>query len=104
MSYRAHQETQRWHVWAVQIALLCLIAFHSVGLLHKHATAAEHGTCVACQVVDHQALGVPEPSPGAPIALWMLLFLVASGHRDVLRIARSLRLPPSRAPPFFLAA
>jgi len=54
MSYRANQSRPRWHVWVVQAVLLCLILLHSVGLLHKHATAAEHDACFACQVADHQ--------------------------------------------------
>jgi hypothetical protein len=69
MSNRPGQRRQRWRVWAVQFALLCLLCLHSIGLLHKHVTAAEHDACVACQVVDHQALDVPDAGGGALLAL-----------------------------------
>jgi hypothetical protein len=103
MSLRPDQGTQGWRVWVVQVALLCLLCLHSIGLLHKHATAAEHDACVACQIVDQQALDVPDAA-GVLLALWLLLFLVAPWHRGVVLAAELFRRPPSRAPPFFLAS
>ena len=104
MGNRPGQRRQRWRVWVIQIALLCLLALHSIGLLHKHATAAEHGACVACQVVDHQALDVPGAAGSALLALWLLLFLVVPWRRGVVLAAELFRRPPSRAPPFFFAS
>jgi hypothetical protein len=99
MSDKANQSRPGWHVWVVQIALLCLILLHSVGLLHKHATAAEHDGCFACQVADHQTVGAPDPEPVALGALGLLLFLIALCQRGALLVADSFRRPHSRAPP-----
>jgi hypothetical protein len=104
MGNRPRQSRQRWRVWIIQIALLCLLALHSIGLLHKHATAAEYDACVACQVVDHQALDVPDAGGGALLAQWLLLFLVVPWHRGVVLAAELFRRPPSRAPPFLFVS
>jgi len=103
MGSRPGRTRQYWRVWIVQIALLCLLALHSIGLLHKHATAADHNACVACQVVDHQALDVPDGGGGALLAHWLLLFLVVPWLRGVVLAVELFRRPPSRAPPFFFS-
>ena len=94
----------KWRIWLVQVALLCVIGFHSIGFLHKHVTAAEHDACVACQIADHQALDVPDFDGGALLGLWVLFFLVALPHRGLVLVADPFRLPPSRAPPLFFAS
>lgn len=88
-----------WRLWIVQAALLCVIGLHSIGFLHKHATAAEHDACVACQVADHQVFDVPDLGGAALSGLWVLLFLVVPRHRGVRLVADSFRRPPCRAPP-----
>lgn len=88
--------------WIIQVALLCLIGLHSLGLLHKHATAAEHHACLACQVVDHQPLGMADAASGALSYLLTLLFLVLLWHPGVVRSFEFFSRPQSRAPPFSL--
>ena len=90
----------KWRIWLVQVALLCVIGFHSIGFLHKHVTVAEHDACVACQIADHQALDVPDLSSDVLPGLWVLLFLLVPSRRGVRLVADSFRRPPCRAPPF----
>jgi hypothetical protein len=85
--------------WIVQVALLCLIGLHSVGMLHKHATAAEHDACFACQVVDHQPLGGGDATSGSLFFLLALLFLVPLWHSGIVAGFQFFNRPQSRAPP-----
>jgi len=90
----------RWRTVIIQVALLCFLALHSLGLLHKHETATEQDACVACQVVNHQAaLDVPEAGSGLLLPALVLLFLVISRHRRVVAGAMLFARPRSRAPP-----
>jgi hypothetical protein len=81
--------------------LLGLLALHGAGILHTHATAADHHACVACQVSDNQALDLPDLCAGSLPFLFLLLFLIVFRHRDVVSGPESIRLPHSRAPPAF---
>jgi len=85
--------------WIVQVALLCLVAFHNLGLLHKHATVAEQNACLACQVVDHQTLGTADAASESLSYLLALLFLVLLWHPGVVRGFQFFSRPQSRAPP-----
>lgn len=89
-----------WAGWIIQCTLLCLLALHSAGLLHKHDAQAGDDDCVACQVVNHQAaLDLPEVGSGALLPVLMLLFLVLSWHRGAIRGTAPFARPRSRAPP-----
>src|SRR2546423_3764614 len=100
-----HGEVSRrrltWRGWFVQCVLLSLLALHSVGLLHKHSTAADQNACVACQIADSQALDLPDPGTSSLSFLLVLLCLVALRHPEVISGPAAFRLPPSRAPPAF---
>jgi len=99
MSKHPSHRLQRWRSWVVRLALLYFVALHSVGLLHAHATAADRDACLACQVVDHQSLDVPDAGP-APLYALLLLFYLALpwAPRVAPTLARFAR-PYSRAPP-----
>lgn len=88
--------------WIIRVALLCFIGLHSLGLLHKHATLAEHDACLACQVVDHQPLGVADSASGSLPYLLALLFLVLPWHPGAVRSFQFFSRPQSRAPPVSL--
>ena len=99
MLKRPSHPQQSWRSWVVQLALLYFIALHSIGLLHHHVTAAAHDACLACQVVDHQPLDVPDAGSGL---LYSLLILLCLALPWVPRVAPPLELfarPQSRAPP-----
>jgi len=100
MSRNGSNGKHRLRTWIIQVALLCLIGLHSLGLLHKHATVAEHDACLACQVVDHQPLGTADAASGSPSYLLALLFLVLLWHPGVVRSFQLFSRPQSRAPPF----
>jgi hypothetical protein len=102
MSRNGSNRRYSLRTWIVQVALLCLIGLHSLGLLHKHATVAEHDACLACQVVDHQPLGPADAASGPPSYLLALLFLVLLWHPGVVRSFQFFSRPQSRAPPFSL--
>jgi hypothetical protein len=92
----------RWRTFIIQVALLCLLSLHGVGLFHKHDTATEEDACVACQVVSHQAaLDAPDAGSGSLLPALVLLFLVTSWHRGVVPGAMLFARPRSRAPPAF---
>ena len=93
-----------WRDWIIQFALLALLALHSVGLFHHHATAEEHDACVACQVADHQALDVPDVGIGPAVLLLVLLFLITPRHPRAPRCFRLFNRARSRAPPSSLNA
>jgi len=99
MSQRAHRRKLHPRVWIIQLALVCFVALHSLGLLHHHATAAEHGACVACQVVDHQASSVPEAGSAPLVALLVWLLLGLPARPDAPRGFEFFSRPHSRAPP-----
>jgi hypothetical protein len=88
-----------WRNWIIQFALLLLLALHSVGLLHHHATAEEHDACVACQVADHQALDLPDAGLGLSFSVLALLFLVSPWHPRAARCSKLFNRARSRAPP-----
>jgi hypothetical protein len=93
----------RLRTWLIQVALVCLIALHSLGLLHKHANAAEQDACLACQVIDHQPLGAADAASGPTSVLLALLLLVLIPHPGAARGFRFFARPPSRAPPSLLS-
>jgi hypothetical protein len=99
MSKSGSNRKRALRTWVIQVALLCLIALHSVGLLHKHATAAEQDACPACQVADHQPLGVADAASGPPALLLALLCLVLLSHPGPARGFQLFYRPPARAPP-----
>ena len=86
--------------WIIQVALLCLIGLHSLGLLHKHPTVAEQDACLACQVVDHQPLGSADTASGSPAYVLALLLMVLLWHPGIVRESAFFICPQSRAPPF----
>jgi len=89
-----------WPGWIVQCALLCLLALHSAGLLHKHDGHASDDECAACQIVNHQAaLDLPEVGSGSLLPILLLLFLVLSSHRGIVPGVAPFARPRSRAPP-----
>ena len=89
-----------WAGWIVQCTLLCLLAFHSVGLLHKHDVQTGDDECVACQVVNHQAaLDLPEVGWGSLLPTLLLLFLVLSWHRGLVPGVAPFARTSSRALP-----
>jgi len=89
-----------WRTVIIQVALLCLLTLHTLGLFHKHDTAAEEDACVACQVVNHQAaLDLPDAGSGSLLPALVLLFLVIQWHRGVVPGATLFTRPRSRAPP-----
>ena len=89
-----------WAGWIAQCALLCLLALHSAGLLHKHDAQAGHDECVACQVVNHQAaLDLPDGGAGALLPLLLLLYLVLPVRPGILPGVSAFARPRSRAPP-----
>jgi hypothetical protein len=91
---------RRWATFIIQVALLCLLSLHTLGLLHDHETAAEHDACIACQVVNHQAaLDLPDAGFGSLLPALLLLFLVIPWHRGVVPGAVLFTRPHSRAPP-----
>lgn len=97
LSCRRH----RWRAVVVQIALLCLLSLHGLGLFHKHDTATEQDACAACQVVNHQAaLDLPDAGSGSLLPVLVLLFLVVPWHRGVVPGASLFARARSRAPPF----
>jgi hypothetical protein len=102
MSRNGSNRKHSLRTWTIQVALLCLIGLHSLGLLHKHATVAEHDACLACQVVDHQPLGTADAASGSPAYLLALLFLVLLWRPGVVRGFQLFSRPQSRAPPFSL--
>lgn len=96
LSYGKH----RWRTFIIQVALLCLLSLHTLGLFHKHGTATEQDACVACQVVNHQAaLDLPDAGSGSLLPALVLLFLVIPWHRGVVPGAMLFTRPRSRAPP-----
>jgi len=99
MSKPGSKRKHSLRTWIIQVALLCLIGLHSVGLLHKHATAAEYDACLAHQVVDHQLLGMSDAGSGSPSYLLALLFLVLLWQPGAIRGFQLFTRPPSRAPP-----
>ena len=99
---RGHRRLD-WPGWIIQCALLCLLALHSAGLLHKHDGQASDDECVACQVVNHQAaLDLPEVGSGSLLPILLLLFLVLSFHRGIVPGVTPFARPRSRAPPAVL--
>ena len=102
MSRNGGNRKHSLRTWIIQVALLCLIGLHSLGLCHRHATVAEHDACLACQVVDHQSLGTADAASGPPSYLLTLLFLVLLSHPGVVRGFQFFSRPQSRAPPFSL--
>jgi hypothetical protein len=84
----------------IQVALLCFIGLHSLGLLHHHVTVTEQDACLACQIVNHQALDVPDAASGLVLPLLALLFLVLPWHPGAIPSLRIFNRPRSRAPPF----
>jgi len=89
-----------WAGWISQCALLCLLALHSIGLLHKHDVPSSDDQCAACQVVNHQAvLDLPDLGSGWLVALLILLFLALPWHRGVVSGPAPFARPRSRAPP-----
>jgi hypothetical protein len=89
-----------WAGWICQCALLCVLALHSAGLLHKHDAQAGDPDCAACQVVNHQAaLDLPEVGLGGLLPILLLLFLVLPWHRGVIPGVAPFARPRSRAPP-----
>ncbi len=96
---RSRHPRQRWRGWVVRLALLFFIALHSIGLLHNHVTAAEHDACLACQVVDHQPVDVPDAGAGTLHALLVLLCLALPWIPRVARRLERFGRPHSRAPP-----
>ena len=102
MSRNGRNRKHSLRTWIIQVALLCLIGLHSLGLFHKHATVAEHDACLACQVVDHQPLGAADTASGSLSYLLALLFLVLLWHPGVVRGFQFFNRPQSRAPPFSL--
>jgi hypothetical protein len=101
MHGRGSRQRLTWRGWLVQCALLCLLALHAAGLLHRHSTAADHNACVACQVADNQALDLPDLGAGSLPFLLVLLFLIVLRHRDAVSGPELFLLPHSRAPPAF---
>jgi hypothetical protein len=90
----------RWRTVIVQVALLCLLTLHTLGLFDKHDTAAEQDACVACQLVNHQAaLDLPDAGSSSLLPALVLLFLVIPWHRGVVPGATLFTRPRSRAPP-----
>jgi hypothetical protein len=83
----------------IQVALLCFIGLHSLGLLHHHVTVTEQDACLACQIVDHQALDVPDTASGLLLPLFALLFLALPWHPGAIPTLRFFNRPRSRAPP-----
>ena len=103
MARRLSCGRHRWRTFIIQVALLCLLTLHSVGLFHKHDTASEQDACVACQVVNHQAaLDLPGTGSGLLLPALVLLFLVVPWHRVVVPGASFFARARSRAPPFSL--
>jgi len=91
---------QRWPTFIIQVALLCALTLHSLGLLHKHESATDQDACAACQVVNHQAaLDLPDAGAGSLLPALVLLFLVVPWHRGVVPGATPFSRPRSRAPP-----
>jgi hypothetical protein len=91
----------RWRAIAVQIALLCLLSLHGLGLFHKHDAATEQDLCAACQVVNHQAaLDLPDAGSGLLLPVLLLLFLLVARHRGIVPGASFFARARSRAPPF----
>jgi hypothetical protein len=90
-----------WRLFVLQVALLCSLMLHGLGLLHKHGTPTQQDTCAACQVVNsHAALDLPDADYSSLPLLLVLFFLVVPWHRDVAPGATFFARPPSRAPPF----
>ena len=95
------RQSYLWPSWrrrVAQLALLCFIALHSVGLLHNHVTQAEHDACFACQVVDHQSFDVPDSGTSLPFLL-LLLYLALRWVPGVASTRGRFDRPRSRAPP-----
>jgi hypothetical protein len=96
LSYGKH----RWRTVIVQVALLCLLTLHTLGLFHKHDTATEQDACIACQLVNHQAaLDLPDAGSGSLLPVLVLLFLVVPWHRGIVPGASFFARARSRAPP-----
>ena len=91
--------THSWRSRLIQLALLCFIALHSIGLLHHHVTAAEHDACVACQVVDHQTFDAPDLGSGLALSLLLLFYLALPWVPRVAPTRDPVDRPRSRAPP-----
>src|SRR6476660_2022841 len=90
----------RWRTFIVQVALLCAISLHGLGLFHKHQTATAQDTCAACQIVNHQAaLDLPDVGSGSLLPVLVLLFLVVQWHRGFVPGASFFARARSRAPP-----
>jgi len=95
------RQSYLWPSWrrrVAQLALLCFIALHSVGLLHNHVTQAEHDACFACQVVDHQSFDVSDSGSSVPFLL-LLLYLALPRAPRVAPARERFDRPRSRAPP-----
>jgi hypothetical protein len=90
-----------WRAWAVRLALVCFVAFHGLGLFHHHASQVEYDGCAVCHVVEHQPLDVPNVGLAAPLALFVLLFVVAFRVAAAPVLLDVLTRPRSRAPPSF---
>jgi hypothetical protein len=100
MARHLNYSKHRWRTVIVQVALLCLLTLHTLGLFHKHGTTAEQDACVACQVVNHQAaLDLPDVGSGLLLPALVFLFLVIHWHRGVVPGATLFTRPRSRAPP-----
>ena len=91
-----------WRAFTIQVALLCLLSLHSLGLLHKHTAAVDQDACVACQLINQQAaLNLPDAGSGLLLPALVLLFIVVPWHRGVVAGDRLFTRPRSRAPPSF---
>lgn len=100
MARRLSCGRHRWRSFIIQVALLCLLTLHSLGLFHKHDTATEQDACIACQVVNHQAaLDLPDAGSGSLLPVLVLLFLVVSWHRGTVPGVSFFARARSRAPP-----
>jgi hypothetical protein len=94
----------RVRAWVVQVALLCFIGFHSLGLLHQHKSLAEHDACAACQLFDHQASNMPDAESRLPLTLLVLLFVLLPWHLSAAPALLLFARPRTRAPPFATVA
>jgi len=104
MSLRPSLSRRTRRTWILQVAVLCFIGLHSIGLLHHHDTQAKYDACVVHQAVDHQILEEPG-STGAALLFVLVLFFVKLRRRpQTVHAAGFFLRPPTRAPPSPIAS